>query len=152
MLGGGRLNQDDARFAGKVVVAEVFGTWCPNCNDQAPLMSRWYEEYSERGLEMVGIAFEFTGEEDEDLDMLGRYADKYAVDYPLLLGGTSDKTQAGAQLPDLSAVQSFPTTIFIDRHGRVRGVYSGFSGPATGEAYENLQIEFRGQIEKLLAE
>lgn len=151
-LGGGSLTQDDPRFVGKVVLVELFGTWCPNCNDQAPLMSEWYAEYHGRGLEMVGIAFEFSGDEQSDMDMVQRYARRYDVDYPLLLGGTSDKKSAALRVPDLSEVAAYPTTIFIGRDGKVRRVYSGFSGPATGEAFEVLKTEFREEIEGLLAE
>ena len=151
-LGGGRLAHDDARFGGKVVVAEIFGTWCPNCNDQAPLMSEWYAKYREQGLEMVGIAYEFTGDEAEDMDMLGRYAKRYGVKYPLVLGGTSGKKGASESLPDLTKVAAYPTTLFIGRDGTVRKIYSGFSGPATGAAYDELKQGHEKLIEKLLAE
>jgi thiol-disulfide isomerase/thioredoxin len=151
-LGGGRFTHDDPTLEGKVVIVEVFGSWCPNCNDQAPLMSQWYREYAPRGLEMVGIAFEFTGEPAKDMDMLGRYATRYAVEYPLLLGGTSDKKEAGKRVPDLSNVASYPTTIFIGRDGKVSKIYSGFSGPATGAAFDELKSAFRAEIEGLLAQ
>ncbi len=149
-LGGGTLAQDDPRLAGKPLVVEIFGTWCPNCNDQAPLMHQWYEQYAPRGLEMVGIAFEHSDDRDKSMDILQRYADRYDVQYPLLLGGTSDKARAGQRLPDLSKVVAYPTTLFIARDGTVQSVYSGFSGPATGDAFEALKAEFREQIEALL--
>lgn len=152
MLGGGRLADDDPRFAGKVVVVEIFGTWCPNCNDQAPLMSQWHREYSERGLSLLGIAFEFSGDEASDMEMLGRYAKRYSVKYPLLLGGTSDKKKAAQSLPDLSNVAAYPTTVFIGRDGTVRKIYSGFSGPATGEAHTTMKAAHTKLIETLLAE
>ncbi|MEM7152899.1 MAG: TlpA disulfide reductase family protein [Myxococcota bacterium] len=152
MLGGGRLNNDDDRFAGKVVVAEIFGTWCPNCNDQAPLMSQWYAKYREQGLEMVGIAYEFTGDEADDMEMLRRYAKRYDVKYPLVLGGTSGKKGASESLPDLSKVAAYPTTLFIGRDGTVRKIYSGFSGPATGAAYDELKRDHEALMEQLLAE
>ena len=151
-LGGGRLDEADPRFDGKVVLIEVFGTWCPNCNDQAPLMSEWHRTYGPRGLEVVGIAFEFTGDRDDDMEMLARYAERYEVDYPLLLGGSNDKAEASKALPDLSRVAAYPTTIFVGRDGTVRSIYSGFSGPATGPAYERLQAQFESTIETLLAE
>ena len=71
---------------------------------------------------------------------------------PALIAGISDKTEAAKVLPALSAVLAFPTTIFIDRGGRVRQIYTGFSGPGTGEHYERLQQDFRSQITALLAE
>ena len=79
-------------------------------------------------------------------------ATKGGMEYPLLLGGTQDKKLAGERLPDLSKVASYPTTIFIGRDGKVRRIYSGFSGPATGEDYEALKTTLRAEIEKLLAQ
>ena len=150
-LGGGRLRHDDPTLKGKPLVVEIFGSWCPNCNDQAPLMSQWYDEYHPKGLEMVGIAFEFTGEENSDMQMLERYRETYEVAYPLILGGTQDKKEAAAQMPDLSAVVAYPTTLFVDAEGRVQSVYTGFSGPATGEEHEALKAEFRERMDALVA-
>ena len=39
------------------VVVDVFGTWCPNCNDQAPVLASWDRKYRSRGLAIVGQAF-----------------------------------------------------------------------------------------------
>ena len=55
-------------------------------------------------------------------------------------------------LPALSAVLAFPTTIFIDKGGRVRSIHTGFSGPGTGEHYERLQEEMTIMITSLLDE
>ena len=48
-------------------------------------------------------------------------------------------------------MRSFPTTIFVDRRGQVRGVYQGWSGPATGEAHARLRRRFEALVEELLA-
>ena len=151
-LDGETLAQDDPRFAGKVVLVNIFGTWCPNCNDEAPLLARWARDYRDRGLEVVGLAYEFSGDPERDRRQLRRFAERYGIDYPLLLAGTSDKTDAAATLPDLSAVLAYPTTVLIDRRGKVRSIYSGFSGPGTGEHYHRLVDEMEGRLESLLAE
>ncbi len=49
-------------------------------------------------------------------------------------------------------MQAYPTTIFLDATGRVRGIYTGYSGPATGEAHAALRRQFETLIEELLAE
>jgi thiol-disulfide isomerase/thioredoxin len=149
---GNVVSSGDERFAGKVVLVNVFGTWCPNCNDEAPLLVRFDHDYRDRGLEVVGLAYEFTGNPERDREMLRRFKDRYALDYTLLLAGTSDKAKAGETLPDLTAVLSFPTTIFIGRDGRVRRIHSGFSGPGTGGHYEQLVTEMEGLVEELLDE
>ena len=149
---GEMVSSDDARFDGKVVLVNIFGTWCPNCNDKAPLLSAWHRRYHEQGLEMVGLAFEFTGDADRDSQQVRRFAQRHNISYPLLLAGTSDKKAAGQTLPDLSAVRSYPTTLFLGRDGKVRAIHSGFAGPGTGEHHSALVAEHEALIQELLAE
>ncbi|MFM7627866.1 MAG: hypothetical protein ACKO7G_15665 [Gammaproteobacteria bacterium] len=47
---------------------------------------------------------------------------------------------------------AFPTTIFIDRGGKVRRIHTGFAGPATGEHHTKLVSEFERTVDALLAE
>jgi thiol-disulfide isomerase/thioredoxin len=151
-MDGNLVTNEDARFAGKVVQVNIFGTWCPNCNDEAPLLAEWHRRYRDQGLEIVGLAYEFTGDPERDRTMLQRFATRYGIEYPLLLAGTSDKQEAAATLPDLTAVISYPTSIFIGRDGKVRRIYTGFSGPGTGHHFEELEAELENLIVGLLAE
>lgn len=52
----------------------------------------------------------------------------------------------------LDHILSYPTTIFIDKKGKVRKIHTGFNGPATGEKYEKFSKEFDAFIAKLNAE
>ncbi len=142
----------DERFAGKPVIVNLFGSWCPNCNDEAPLLARWYREHRERGLEMVGLAFEYTGDAGRDREMVRRFRDRHGIDYPLLIAGTSDKADAAAAIGFLDRVLAYPTTIFLDRDHQVVKIHSGFAGPGTVEHYTKLVAEFEAEIERLLAE
>jgi thiol-disulfide isomerase/thioredoxin len=151
-LDGKVVRQDDPRFAGKVLLVEIFGSWCPNCNDSAPLLASWQREFGDQGLQVIGLAFEITGDPVRDARFVRRFAERHGIHYPLLLAGTSDKQEAGAALPDLEAVLSFPTKVFIDRQGTVRKIHSGFDGPGTGLAHTQLVEELRGTLETLLAE
>lgn len=151
-LEGKAISSKDPRFEGKVVLVDIFGTWCPNCNDQAPLLAKWHETYGEQGLEIVGLAYEMTGDTERDREYVGKFRDKYGIEYPLLLAGTSDKAEASKTVPDISAVKSFPTTVFIARDGKVRKIYSGFSGPATGSHHRRMVAKHEEIIEELLAE
>jgi hypothetical protein len=36
----------------------------------------------------------------------------------------------------LSGISSFPTTVFLDRNGKIVAVHTGFNGPATGDSYQ----------------
>lgn len=151
-LSGKPVSLDDPRFAGKVVLVNLFGSWCPNCNDEGPYLAQLHKRYRDRGLEIVGLAFEVTGDAERDREFVRRFGERYGISYPLLLAGTNDKKEAGAALPDLTRVASFPTTLFLGRDGKVRKIHSGFDGPGTGEHFTELKKEFEGLIESLLAE
>ncbi len=152
-LGGRLVTSDDARFRGKVVIVDVIGTWCPTCHDAAPTMVRLYERYRARGLEMVALAYEVSGDSAQDAPLLRRYRDKFAIRFPILLAGISDTRAAAATLPQLANFTAFPTAIFLGRDGRVRRIHAGFYGPGLGmDRTAELERQFASEIERLLAE
>lgn len=146
------VSLSDDRFDDKVVVVTIAGTWCPNCNDEARMMAPLHKELRDQGLEVVALMFEHFEEHDVAAEQVRRFREKFAIEYDTLIAGISDKVEASKALPALSAVLAFPTTIFIDRGGRVRRIHTGFSGPGTGEHYQVLRQDFRQLITGLLAE
>lgn len=151
-LEGEIVSIDDERFAGKPVLVDIFGTWCPNCNDAAPLIAQWAEEYGPKGLEVVGLAYEYTGDAERDAEMVRRYVERHDAHYVHLLAGTSDKAQASETLPDLTEILAFPTLVFLDREHRVVRVYSGFAGPGTGEHFDLLREQLVEILQELTAD
>lgn len=149
-LDGRPVSLADARFAGKVVLVDIFGSWCPNCNDQAPLLAELYRRYRDRGLEIVGLAYEMRGDPAGDAPFVRKYAARHGIEFPLLLAGTSDKSEASLTLPDLSGVLAFPTLVFIGRDGAVKAIHTGFEGPGTGRHHEALRARYEKLIESLL--
>ena len=57
---GATITQDDSAFRGKVALLDIFGTWCPNCHDEAPLLQWLYAKFHARGLEVVGLSYEYV--------------------------------------------------------------------------------------------
>ena len=151
-LDGSAASLTDARFAGRPMVVEVFGSWCPNCHDHGAFMAELHRRYERRGLQVVGVAFEH----DEDFARCARQVEafvaRHGAEFPIFIGGLSDKAKATASLAVLDRVRSFPTTIFLDKRGAVRGVYQGWSGPATGATHTRLRQRFEQLIEDLLDE
>lgn len=139
-------------YAGKVVLVDIFGTWCPACHDAAPVLGQFYRQYHSRGLDIIGLAFEVTGDPAQDSEMVRRFREKFAIPYTLLLGGASETDIVRELLPALDGFTAFPTTLFVGRDGRVRRVHAGFYGPATGAQHPALVADFRREIEALLAE
>lgn len=142
----------DPSFSGKVVLVDIFGSWCPNCNDSADYLASLDRRYRDRGLAIVGLGFEMTGDFQRDAELVKRYGKRHSITFPLLVAGTSDKEEAAEALTDIDVLLSFPTKIFIDRRGKVREIYSGYDGPSTGEAYEQMKASIDQLIETLLAE
>ncbi len=133
------IDQESAQFKGKAVIVDIFGTWCPNCHDEAPILEQLYRKYHSQGLEIVGLAYEYTDDNARNLRQLGIYRDKYGIGFPLLLAGTTDDGQIEKTLPQLVNFGAYPTTIFLDRDGRVHAIHAGFAGPSTGDKYEEVQ-------------
>jgi thiol-disulfide isomerase/thioredoxin len=145
------VTQEDSSLHGDVVIVDIFGTWCPNCHDEAPLLQSLYAQFHARGLEIVGLSYEYVDDRARNQRLLEVYRRKYAITYPLLLAGTTDPGQIAATLPQLRNFGAYPTTIFLDRHGRARLIHAGFSGPATGRLDE-IKQSFERTIVKLLDE
>jgi thiol-disulfide isomerase/thioredoxin len=148
-LNGKIVSNTDARFQGKVVLVNITGSWCPNCHDEAPFLAELYRKYHSQGLEVVALSFE---EEDQlkNPARLRAFMKEYGIDYTVLLGGTPDERDAKLTQP--VNLNSWPTTFFLGRDGRVRFVHAGFPGPASGELYRQAAHEFQSQVESLLAE
>ncbi|MGF1671495.1 MAG: TlpA disulfide reductase family protein [Balneolaceae bacterium] len=127
-------NYDD-RFQNKPLVVYLFGSWCPNCADEARLMTKLYEDYKHTGLEIVGLAFEFTGNFNRDAEMVDRYRKRFNIPWTLLVAGTSDKDDAAETIAFLDEVISYPTSVFTDSGHTIKFIHTGFNGPATGPYY-----------------
>lgn len=145
-------SQDDAAWKDKVRLISIFGSWCPNCNDEAPFLQELHKTYAAQGLQVIGLAFEATGNEKRDWRVLKRFEKRHGLEYPILLAGQRDKADASTKLQDLQEVIAYPTTLFLDRSGKVRHIHTGFTGPGTGERYEALKRKYHETIRALLAE
>jgi thiol-disulfide isomerase/thioredoxin len=139
----------DPQFAGKVVLAIVTGTWCPNCHDEAKYLVQLYKKYHDKGLEIVALDFEEAAQQGS-LDRVHAFVKQYAVPYPYLIAGTP--AEMLEKVPQAVNLNTWPATIFIGRDGLVKAVHAGFSSPATGVFSDQLKAEFTSTIEKLLAE
>lgn len=150
-LDGTRRSLADPEFHGNVRIIELFGSWCPNCHDAAEYLSELHERYHKHGLSIVGLAFELTGDFERDARQVREYIARHDIRFPILLAGLADKSAATAQFGALDRIRAYPTIIFLDARGRVAAVHSGFSGPATGSAHEDLRRDFESRIERMLA-
>jgi peroxiredoxin len=143
------LSNEDPKFKGKVVLAIVTGTWCPNCHDEAQYLVQLYQKYRAQGLEIVALDFE-EPEQQDDLARVHAFTKQYGVEYTYLIGGAP--AEMWEKVPQLANLNTWPATVFIRRDGRVDHVHAGFAAPASGEFNLQLKQEFTSTIERLLAE
>jgi thiol-disulfide isomerase/thioredoxin len=149
-LNGDTVSLSDERFAGKPVIVQIMGSWCPNCMDESRLYAGWYKKYNPQGLEIIGLAFERHEDFGKASAAVRRLSDRLDIQYPMLIAGRASKTEAAEKLPMLNHVLSFPTSIFIDKTGAVRKIHTGFNGPGTGKFYDEFVKEYEALIEEML--
>lgn len=147
-VNGNIVSNDDPKFKGKVVLAIVTGTWCPNCHDEAKYLVDLYHQYHDRGLEIVALDFE---EEDQaaSLTRVKAFIKQYGIPYTYLIAGTPD--QMWDKVPQAVNLNTWPATFFIGRDGKVKGTYSGFASVASGVYNSELKSDFTSTIERLLS-
>lgn len=149
---GQQVSISDQKYKDKVVVVQILGSWCPNCMDESRFLAPWYQQNKSRGVEVIGLAYEKTSDRAVSGPKLERMKQRFGIEYAVLLAGINDKDSASASLPMLNRVLAFPTTIFVDKKGKVRGIHTGFAGPGTGVYYDRLVEDFNRLIDKLVAE
>jgi thiol-disulfide isomerase/thioredoxin len=150
-LGGALVTNEDPRFLGKVVLVDIFGTWCPNCHDAAPTLLDLYRAYHSQGFEVVSLAYEVTGDPAIDGQLVQRFREKFGIPWTILLAGVNDTDLTAATLPQLAGFTAYPTLLFLDRTGRIRRIHAGFYGPATGAQFTKLRADLHLYVEQLLA-
>jgi thiol-disulfide isomerase/thioredoxin len=142
----------DDKYKNKVVILQIFGTWCPNCMDETRFLAPWYDKNKQRGVEIIGLAYERKDDFNYASDRVKRMIDKFDVQYDFVIAGVNDKEKASATLPMLNRVVAFPTTIFIGKDGKVKKIETGFSGPGTGVYYDQFVEHFNETVNRLLSE
>ena len=146
---GNIVSSTDPQFKNKVVIVNITGSWCPNCHDEAPFLVDLYRRYHALGLEIVALDFE-EPEQLADKTRLRAFIKNYGIEYTYLIGGEPKELQA--KITQAENLNSWPTTFFLGRDGKVRLVHAGFAAPASGEFNTRLKTEVTQTVEHLLSE
>ena len=152
-IDGKPVSLSDDRFKGKVVLVQIMGSWCPNCMDETRFLSGFYNEYRSKGVEIVSLAYERSTDFARSQNSLRTFQQRFNVQYPMLITGVAvgDPQRSQKTLPQLESIVNFPTTIFVGKDGHIVKIHTGFSGPGTGEHYEDQRKEFYDTVNGLLA-
>lgn len=137
-------------FKNKPVIIQLFGSWCPNCLDEMNYLIPWYKENKSRSIEIIALAFERSLDRDEAKARLAKIHKKKKIPYTLLIAGSTAEEKPKDLLPGLKNFIAFPTLIFLNKEHQVIKVHAGFTGPSTGEFYEEWKKEFNKTVNEIL--
>jgi thiol-disulfide isomerase/thioredoxin len=148
-LDGKIVSNTDPRFQGKVVIVAIGGSWCPNCHDETPFLVELYKKYKKQGLEIVELSFEEEAQIKNPVRVKA-FNKRYGVDYTVLIPG--EPKELNDKVPQGLNLNSFPTTFFLGRDGKVRSAHAGFAGKASGKFHTEMKEDITSLVERLLAE
>jgi len=151
-LDGKQVSIKDARYKNKVVIIQLMGSWCPNCMDEMAFLSDYYKHNKQRGVEIIALAYEYTTDVERSTLSLRKFQKRFDVTYPMLITPTtvSDPLRTEKTLPQLTGIKVFPTSLILDKNGKVSAIHTDFYGPGTGEYYTEYKQNFEKTINDLL--
>lgn len=117
----------------KVVVLDIWATWCPPCRAEIPYLVKMHKDYAKKGVAVVGLSV------DADQEKLKTFIKDNKIEYAVPMDPNGEKYARNYK------IQGIPTTYIIDRKGVIRFVHTGFSGKADAEKMEK-------EVKQLLAE
>ena len=130
LVGGGQVTLSELR--GKVILINLWATWCPPCRSEMPALQQVYEANRERGLEVLAINMTYQDSETAAVE----FAQEHGLTFPILLDRTGT---VGYQYQ----LRSLPTTFFVDQEGVIQQVILG--GPLS-------EVTLQTAIESMLSE
>ena len=122
-----------ADYQGQVVIVDFWGTWCPPCREEIPHFVALQDKYREQGLRIIGLNYNEQGTPEQITETIRTFMKTNEMNYPCAIG--DDATMA--LVPNL---EGFPTTLFIDRAGKVRLKLVGLQPLETLEGAVNLLL------------
>lgn len=98
---------------GKIVVLNVWATWCPPCRMEVPGFVELQDEYRDQGVLFVGLSVD-----EEGFEAVQPFAEEYEMNYPQVVG-------RGVAFQKYGQTTTVPRTYLIDREGRIRYQHTG---------------------------
>jgi thiol:disulfide interchange protein len=107
---------DSAAVAGKVLVVNFWATWCVPCRKEIPSFNELNKELGPKGVAVIGVSLDEDG-----ADAVKPFLAKNPMDYLVALGSDAAK--------DKYRIGPLPTTIVMDRTGKIVQKFEGFTHP-----------------------
>lgn len=123
------LNGNEITLSGlndKVIFLNFWATWCPPCREEIPGFIEVFSKYKDKGMEIIGVSVDRNG-----VDKVRSFVQDLGINYPVAME-TSQITN------DYKPGRYIPTTIVIDKKGKIRHKHVGYMDKT---ALENLFLE-----------
>ena len=112
---GKRLSLKSLR--GKVVLIDVWATWCGPCREVMPIMESLHQKYSSKGLKVIGLSMD----DSNSMKLVKPFQKAHNLTYTLAVS-----PDANAKIAEAYHAETLPSVILIDRKGIVRWSHQGF--------------------------
>lgn len=123
-LDGGSLKLSD--YDNKVVVVNIWATWCGPCRQEMPDLVKLNHEYKSKGLVVLGLATDYN--ERQGIEHVKEFIKAQNVDYKILW---DDGALAGPLVQAMNGRPVIPQSFVISRDGRIVKHFSGFNPLST---------------------
>ncbi|MBI5871131.1 MAG: redoxin domain-containing protein [Actinobacteria bacterium] len=127
LMNGGDVSLDD--YKGKVVLLNIWATWCNPCREEMPSMEQLYQNMKGKPFEILAVSIDTRGSKDVE-----PFVKKLGLTFPILLD--SDK-----KVNNMYQATGVPETFIIDKNGVVRDHILGPVNWASSQAPENMLIQ-----------
>lgn len=103
-------------FRGKIVVLNLWASWCPPCRDEMPDLVRLHNEYQGKGVKVVGVNLATL---DHGEDAVAKFMDEFRVNFPTFVDQSISSTNKRGIVETKYGVRSIPATFILDEDGRI---------------------------------
>lgn len=139
LVKGGTMKIKDYR--GKVVLLNLWATWCGPCRQEMPHLVKLQEKYGDKGFGVIGLNVGFQDtDEPEPIDEIEAFAKKMRLNYEL----ARVQPELSKKLQKIAQVSAVPESFLVDREGKLRGVFIG-GGP-------KVIAQLKTTVERVMAE
>lgn len=115
-----------SEYRGQVVMINFWATWCAPCRQEIPELNRLYEQYQRVGFVLLGVNV------DDNTKAAQELSKQLGVRFPVLF-------DTAKQVSGRYDIDAMPSTLLIDRSGKVRYLHRGYRRGVEKEYEERLR-------------
>ena len=119
-----------AQYKGQVVMLNFWASWCGPCRQEMPLLESIYKKYNKMGFTMIGVNVE------PDSNAANEWLKATPVSFPILY----DRDSKVSKLYDVAGM---PSTVIIDRSGKLRVLHRGYKPGDENEYLDSIRTLIR---------